>query len=81
MINISPLCMKASQQLCWISIMLGGTLCAVLCGSLTRQLFWEEWETCLESWMARRSGHMYVQGTLADLVGEKYNEGEGEMMV
>lgn len=55
-------------------------MCRAVC-SLTRQLFWEEWETCPESWMVRRSGHMRVQRAIADLLGEKYNEGEGEMMV
>lgn len=72
MINSSPLCMKAFQQLCWISLMLGGTLCAMLC-SLTHQLFWEEWEMCLESWMAQLSGHMHVQCTFADLLGVEHN--------
>lgn len=55
-------------------------MCRAVC-SLTRQLFREEWETCLESWMVRRSGHTHVQRTLADLLGERYNEGEAEMMV
>lgn len=56
-------------------------MCRAVC-SLTRQLFWEEWETCLESWMAQRSGHMrVVRRAIADLLGEKHNEGVGEMMV
>ncbi len=54
-------------------------MCRAVC-SLTQQLFWEEWETCLESWMARRSGHMHVSRTMADLLGEKHNGG-GEMMM
>lgn len=54
MINISRLCMKASPAAvldihnAWWDVM-----CRAVC-SLTRQLFWEEWETCLESWMAQR---------------------------
>lgn len=28
--------------------------------------------------MAQRSGHMFVQGTMADLLGEEHNEGEDD---
>lgn len=48
-------------------------MCRAVC-SLTRQLFWEEWETCLESWMPWHWGHIHVQLTIADLLGEKNNE-------
>lgn len=55
-------------------------MCRAVC-SLTRQLFWEEWETCLESWMAQHLGHAHVECTIADLLGEKYNEGEDDGVV
>lgn len=47
-------------------------MCYAMC-SLTHQLFWEEWEMCLESWMAWLSGHMHVQRTFADLLGVEHN--------
>lgn len=78
MINISRLrVMPPLQQLCRISIMLGGMLRADAVCSLTQQLLWQEWETCPESWMAERS-HVCSARRLWPTWSEMHNGGDEE---